>query len=190
MVAIVKKASAFARSLDGAVDEYATKGKAAREEAKDKEVQYTGHPLGKKPDAHLRSLTHFMHAAYQKNKEEVLAAAAQGPRAAEAHQVLDALGRLAQQATNMEARFQATRCFRIETKENDAEIHKWIFAANSMQEFTTTFFVLRENGCMKAASITLDYDHAPRAKAAKDLEAMVFRGGSSGAGSTKRPKRK
>ena len=186
IVAITKKESQFSKSLEAALQDYDARGKTAKDQAKDQNETYTGNPSGKKPDAMLRSVVHYIAAAYQQKKQEVDAAAAQGENPEKALAALAKIVEAAVKARDMSKKFTATRCFRVETKDSEgAEVHKWIFACNSMGDVMRSFETLRENRCLQAAAITLDWDHAPRSQAAKSIDSIVFKGGEA-----KGPKRR
>ncbi|CAK0830163.1 unnamed protein product [Prorocentrum cordatum] len=97
---------------------------------------------------------------------------------------LEMLATWGEKASAKEAVVQATRCFFIETKESpdsDVECVKWIFAMNSHPELKTSFDIARSNGCLKAISLQLGKDEAPRSRAAKQVERLAFRRGGGGA---------
>lgn len=75
------------------------------------------------------------------------------------------------------AKLKATRCFCIEVE--DSKQSKWIFARNGMPELKQAFTTVRENGCLAAIQVTCGEDFAPRSRAAKDMEKLIFRQGSA-----------
>ncbi|CAK0806005.1 unnamed protein product, partial [Prorocentrum cordatum] len=90
-------------------------------------------------------------------------------------------------AQDKEDRVVATRCFKVSVaneEEGKPATIKWVFATNSHPELREALFRLRANGGLRAAGILLDFDSAPRSKAAKQLEQMVFKKGTRRAPST------
>ena len=85
---------------------------------------------------------------------------------------------------------RATRCFRVETKDDeDREVTKWIAAATKDRELTAAFEVAMKLRILCGIGVPVVEDHAPQSGAAKKVQKLVFGGrgcgGATGSGGSK-----
>ncbi|CAK0856294.1 unnamed protein product, partial [Prorocentrum cordatum] len=75
--------------------------------------------------------------------------------------------------------------------EGNAATIKWAFGTNSLPELRDAQFLLKTSGGLRAAGVLLDFDSAPRSKAAKELENMALKqDGGRGEGAKKEAARR
>ncbi|CAK0898989.1 unnamed protein product, partial [Prorocentrum cordatum] len=180
---VLKPQSALENALEQALVTYEDKGRKAKEKPTEQDSTYLGHPLGKRPDALAMAVVFRIAEAVVNKKNQVVEAATQSldPEAAKAAlEVIIQMGKLAQ---DQQAKFVATRCFRIKLNRDDkgesqdeGEV-KWIFALNHYPTFKLALNTLRTNGALAAAGINLQYDIATRSRAAKLVESLAVKKG-------------
>ncbi|CAK0882542.1 unnamed protein product [Prorocentrum cordatum] len=163
----------------------------AKEKASEQGSQFLGNPLGKRPDALARAVVFRIMEAVLLKRQQVTEAVSQGAEPEAAQAALEALLQMGKLAQNTEAKFVATRCFRIQVSRNEGDSNeegetRWIFAVNHYPGFKAALNTLRTNGALTAAGIVLQYDIATRSKAAKLVETLAFRSGSGSASGGKK----
>ncbi|CAK0823905.1 unnamed protein product [Prorocentrum cordatum] len=182
VVVRLKVGSQMQMALAASTAHYQKVGKEARDTVA--AADYGGHPLGKKPDAYLRMLLFRLSESVEARYDEVKAAVAQGPHPQESASALTTLVEFGKSLKDPEVRLKATRCFdvRVTTTIDGEEVEeaKWIFAAVAHPAVMAAMYALKTNGGLKSVSLILEDDEAPRSKAAKELEKLVFRGGGNG----------
>ncbi|CAK0866780.1 unnamed protein product [Prorocentrum cordatum] len=166
----LKAGTKLEMALEEGLQNYIVTGNAAREGE-----NFQGHPLGKKPDALLRSVIFRLAQAYTGNVKEVEDAAKNGQAhelVQNALQVLKQWGAIAQ---DMDVIVRATICFKVKLTEGAEDQVRWIWAVNHHPDLKSALTVLRTNGALKAAHVLLGHDHGQRSKVAKQIEELAFR---------------
>ncbi|CAK0879420.1 unnamed protein product [Prorocentrum cordatum] len=146
-------------ALENGLQNYIATGKSAREGD-----NFKGHPLGKKPDALLRSVIFRMAEAYENSSQPVQEAVKNGTNPEKALGALEVLQRRGSIAKDTEIMARATRCFKVKLAEGDVEQVRWIWAVNYHPELKLALSTLRDNGGLKAAGILLGHDYGQRSK--------------------------
>ncbi|CAK0843448.1 unnamed protein product [Prorocentrum cordatum] len=146
-------------ALENGLQNYIATGKSAREGD-----NFKGHPLGKKPDALLRSVIFRMAEAYENSSQPVQEAVKNGTNPEKALGALEVLQRWGSIAKDTEIMARATRCFKVKLAEGDVEQVRWIWAVNYHPELKLALSTLRDKGGLKAAGILLGHDYGQRSK--------------------------
>jgi len=182
VVVKLKTGSQMELALAAGIANYQKVGKEARAEVEPSE--FRGHPHGKKQDAYLRMLLYRLSEVIESKYEEVRTAVAQGPHPEVTKEALLLVVEFGKSLNDKEVQLKSTRCFDVQIKTEvdgkTVEQTKWIFAAMSNGSLMQAMYHLKMNGGLKAVNVILEDDHAPRSKAAKELEKMVFKNGGGG----------
>ncbi|CAK0846072.1 unnamed protein product, partial [Prorocentrum cordatum] len=175
LVLITPSESPLDKALGQSVEAYGKAGTQAKKHAKGSSTEYRGNPEGKKPDAFLRFLLFRTSETLTEPVCQKLLEACPETGRKELTSVLEKIKLFGEQA-KVKGSVQATRCFYVSSQlEDGTAVTKWIFNTQTKIEVMNTFAKLLEiPGMAKIAGWYIERDHAPRAGAAKELEAEVF----------------